>query len=459
MPFEQQSDGDPGGPDPDRSAGLSGGGAGPAGGGPSPSAGGAGPAGGGAGPAGAATADDTLTLRQLAPAAFLPPALFAVGQGAIAPVVVISATQLGASPAMAALVVATAGLGQLLADIPAGAVVHRYGERPTMIGAAALTVLALLGCILAPSLALFAACIFVTGSGTAVWLLARQAYVAEVVPYRLRATAMSTLGGVFRIGLFIGPFLGAAVVLVTGLWGAYAVHIVAAVAAAGVLLVVKDLSPDGNSGGTTGPSTARVPVRVVLSDQRSVFATLGVGALVISAIRAARQVVLPLWGTYLGLSPTTISVIFGLSGAIDMLLFYPAGKVMDRYGRAFVAVPSMTLLGVSLLLVPLTHTAGALLAVGLLIGVGNGMSSGLVMTLGADLAPPDRRPVFLGVWRVFYDAGNGAGPLVIAGVAAVATLGAGIASMGVVGVLGAGWLGYWIPRRVPRPAAPFKRVG
>src|SRR5512141_1783088 len=100
--------------------------------------------------------EETLTLRQIAPAAFLPPGLFAVGQGAIAPVVVISATQLGASPAMAALVVATAGIGQLLADIPAGAVVHRYGERPTMIGAAGLTVLALLGCIVAPTLAMFA---------------------------------------------------------------------------------------------------------------------------------------------------------------------------------------------------------------------------------------------------------------------------------------------------------------
>ena len=151
----------------------------------------------------------------------------------------------GASPAMAALVVATAGLGQIAADIPAGTIVHRFGERPTMIGAAGLTILALLGCIFAPNLAVFAFAIFLTGSGTAVWLLARQAYVTEVVPYRLRATAMSTLGGVFRIGLFIGPFIGAAVVHFTGLWGAYAVHIVAAVVAAGVLLMVKDLSTGG----------------------------------------------------------------------------------------------------------------------------------------------------------------------------------------------------------------------
>ncbi|MET0864268.1 MAG: MFS transporter [Nakamurella sp.] len=393
-----------------------------------------------------ASIDTGVTLRQIAPGAFVPPAVFAVGQGAIAPVVVISATDLGASPAMAALVVATAGLGQIAADIPAGSIVHRYGERPTMIGAAALTILALVGCIFAPNLFLFALSIFVTGIGTAVWLLARQAYVTEVVPYRLRARAMSTLGGVFRIGLFIGPFLGGAVVHFTGLWGAYAVHIVAALVAVGLLLATKDLAVDDD---VDRASRTRAPVGRVISEQRSVFVTLGVGVLGVSAVRAARQVVLPLWGQHLGLSPSTISIIFGVSGAVDMLLFYPAGKVMDRYGRVWVAVPSMVVLGLSLALVPLTQSVAMLTVVGLVMGVGNGMSSGLVMTLGADLAPPGQRPVFLGVWRMFADAGNGVGPFVIAGITAVATLGAGIAAMGGVGLLGAGWLGYWIPRRAP----------
>ena len=142
-------------------------------------------------------------------------------------------------------------------------------------------------------------------------------------------------------------------------------------------------------------------------------------------------------------------MIFGISGTVDMLLFYPAGKVMDRFGRAFVALPSMLVLGISLALLPLAQSATALLVVGLVMGVGNGMSAGLVMTLGADLAPPGQRPVFLGVWRVFSDSGNGVGPFVIAGVTAMATLGVGIVAMGIVGVLGAGWLGFWIPRKVP----------
>ena len=387
--------------------------------------------------------DPELSLWSLAPGAFIPPAVFAVGQGAIAPVVVVSAGQLGASPAAAALVVATAGLGQIVADVPAGAIVHRFGERRTMVAAAGLTVLALFGCIVAPSLALFALAIFLTGVGTAVWLLARQAYLTAVVPFRLRARAMSTLGGVFRIGLFVGPFVGGGAIALFGTDGAYWVHIVAALVAVVVLLLARDLSEPVSAGALT----ARPSLVGTIRENRPVLGTLGVGVLIVSAVRAARQVALPLWGQQLGLSPATISVIFGISGAIDMLLFYPAGSIMDRRGRTWVGVPSMLVLGAALLALPFTTGVASMIIVGLVLGIGNGLSAGIVMTLGADLAPPDRRAVFLGVWRVFADTGGGVGPFVIAGVTAVATVGVGIAAMGVVGLLGAGWLGYWLPRR------------
>lgn len=387
--------------------------------------------------------DPDLSLWSLAPGAFVPPAVFAVGQGAIAPVIVVSAGQLGASPAAAALVVATAGLGQIVADVPAGTVVHRFGERRTMVAAAGLTILALFGCVVAPSLVLFTLAIFLTGVGTAVWLLARQAYLTAVVPFRLRARAMSTLGGVFRIGLFVGPFAGGGAIALFGIDGAYWVHIVAAVVAVAVLLSVRDLSEPGSAGAVTQRPSLAGTVR----ENRSVLGTLGVGVLIVSAVRAARQVALPLWGQQLGLSPAVISVIFGISGAIDMLLFYPAGSIMDRRGRTWVGVPSMLVLGAALLAVPFTTGVVSMIVVGLVLGIGNGLSAGIVMTLGGDLAPPDRRAVFLGVWRVFADTGGGIGPFVIAGVTAVATVGVGIAAMGVVGLLGAGWLGYWLPRR------------
>ncbi len=389
-----------------------------------------------------------VTLRSIAPAAFLPPALFSVGQGAIAPFVVISATDLGASPSQAALVVAIAGIGQLVADIPAGALAARFGDRAAMIGAAFVTCLALAVCMWAPNLPAFAAAMFCTGMGTAVWLLARQAYVAQAVPFHLRARAMSTLGGVFRIGLFVGPFLSGFVVSRVGLAGAYGVHLVACVVAVGVLFITRDVRE-------VIPQTTAVPQSslTLAREHRAVFSTVGVGVLLVSAVRATRQVVIPLWGQHLGLTPTTIALVFGISGGVDMLLFYPAGRVMDRYGRAAAAIPSMALLAVAHLLVPLTTSAGTLVAVGVLMGLGNGASSGLVMTLGADLAPPTARPRFLGIWRLLADVGTGAGPLVLSGMTAVASLAAGIVSFGAVGAIAGGFIGYWIPRR-GRPPKP-----
>ena len=62
----------------------------------------------------------------------------------------------------------------------------------------------------------------------AVWGLARQAYLSEAVPLEMRARALSTLGGVQRIGSFIGPFLGAFAMKFLGTDGAYWVHLVAA---------------------------------------------------------------------------------------------------------------------------------------------------------------------------------------------------------------------------------------
>ncbi len=382
-----------------------------------------------------------VTLRSIAAAAFLPPALYSISLGAIAPVIVITAGHLGASLALAAVIVALAGLGQILADVPAGALTARYGDRPVMIGAGLLTAIALAVCMVAPNIVVFGAAIGVTGMGTAVWMLARLTFVAELVPFHLRARAMSTLGGVQRIGLFLGPFLAAGAVHLFGTSAAYAVALLAVLVATGVLLVVTD--PQQR---TAKIEAAPLDFGPVLRSQRHTFATLGVGVLLVSVIRASRQVVLPLWGEHIGLPPAAISLIFGISGAVDMLLFYPAGRVMDLRGRAWVAVPSMVVLAISHLLLPLSHSALTLIGVALVMGLGNGMGAGMVMTIGADLAPPGQRAVFFGIWRLISDTGNGAGPFLLAGITAVASLGAGILTMGGVGLVAAAAMGYWIPR-------------
>ena len=87
---------------------------------------------------------------------------------------------------------------------------------------------------------------------------------------------------------------------------------------------------------------------------------------------------------------------------------------------------------------------------GIRLGVGNGLSSGILMTLGADIAPPADPAPYLGSWRTLSDAGGATAPLLVSAIAAVAGLSVATGAMGVIGLLGA--LGFirWIPRFVPR---------
>ncbi len=128
-----------------------------------------------------------------------------------------------------------------------------------------------------------------------------------------------------------------------------------------------------------------------------------------------------------------------------MLLFYPGGAIMDRFGRVWVAVPSMIVLGLGFVLLPLTSTALSVGLVAALMGLGNGISAGIVLTLGADMAPPEARAQFLGGWRLCADLGNTLGPFLISAVSVVATLAAASVTLGALTWLGSGWLAKWVP--------------
>ncbi|WP_432549002.1 MFS transporter [Kineococcus arenarius] len=382
---------------------------------------------------------------------YAPAALFSTSQGAVLPVLPLTARAVGAPVAVAALVVALLGVGQVVGALPAGALTARAGERRAMLVAAAVSAAALTGAALAGSVAVLALCVLALGLAAGVWGLARQSYLTAAAPVRLRARALSTLGGVGRIGLFVGPFAGAAGTALLGRAGAYAVAGLVVVAAAVVVLVLPDPATPAPAPGAAGAAApSRAGALSVLREHARLLSTLGAAALAVQAVRQSRQTVLPLWCEQIGLDATVASLVVGLSGAVDTALFYPAGAVMDRFGRRVVGVPSMLVLGAAHALLPLAQTGAGVALVGALMGLGNGMGAGLVMTLGADAAPPGQRARFLGAWRMVTDTGVAVGPVLVGALAGAATLAAAGAGVAVLAVAAAAGLAVWVPRERPR---------
>jgi MFS family permease len=390
--------------------------------------------------------------------AYGPTTLVSIGQGAIMPLVALSARDLGAGVGTAAFIVALIGVGTLLGDLPAGALAARIGEQRALVAACLLDAVALTGAFLAPSLIALALAILTTGLAGSVFNLARLAYLTEVIPVAIRARALSTLGGTFRIGLFIGPLVAAAIVSRWSIGSAYAFAAGMSLAAAVLTAFLPDVTKDRRRVHVDAGLPHRSVVSV-LAEHRRVLLTLGTGVLALSAARSTRQSIVPLWGDAQGLDAATISLIYAVSAAVDIALFYPGGAIMDRFGRVFVAAPAMIVLGLGFVILPLTGTPTTIALVAALMGLGNGISAGLVMTLGADAAPALNRAQFLGGWRLCSDLGNATGSLVVSVVSAFAPLAAAAITMGVLTWAGSVWLIRWVPAHAARThAAPRRGV-
>lgn len=386
------------------------------------------------------TRSTDFRLRDVAVAAYGPSAVSAVGYGAIMPVLALQARALGADVSTAAFVVALWPLGMLATSLPAGALVARLGERTTLLLAGVVDAVAMVGAALATTVWQLGICVAVSGAAWTAFLIARQGYLIDAVPMHWRARAMSLLGGTFRIGVLVGPLIGAALISVADIRAVFLLSGATSLAAALLALVMPDLGAENR---TAQRAAGLDSVRSVLLAHRRTLLTLGVAVIVIGASRSIRASLLPLWAESVGISPSTTSLIFAVAALIDVLFFFPGGWLMDRRGRAVVAVPVVLSVAIACFLLTLTTTAAGVTAVMVLVAVGNGLGSGIVMTLGADTAPEVGRAQYLGGWRLCGDIGNSGGPLLVSAVAAAAPLAAACVVIGVLGLIGTGWVGYW----------------
>ena len=379
---------------------------------------------------------------------YLPSLILSFCDGLLVPVLPLFANSLTPSYALVGAALAADAIGTLIADLPAGVWMRRLDRRRTMVLGVGLVALATALLAVVPGIWLLIAFRLLAGVGAALWNISRHAHIAEVTTGRNRGRAVALFGGIRRVGAFAGPAVGG---LVAGAWGSDGAFLLYAALAAVVLpLAWWFVHPQKDD----EPGAMRPRLRPALREQGRLLAIAGSGQLLGQAIRAGRRILIPLYGAeVLGLGVEAIGIVLSVSALVDVALFYPAGMLMDRRGRKWAIVPSFLIQGVGMALIPLSGGFLGLLAAASLIGLGNGLGSGTMMTLGADLAPPGLLGEFLGVWRLIGDGGFTVGPLLVGVLASVAGLPGAALATAAVGMAAAGTFAWGVPETLGREPA------
>lgn len=367
---------------------------------------------------------------------YVPSFLLAMGQGILIPVLPgFAKEEMAATAAMVGVAVAARHIGTMVFDVPAGILVSRLGLRRTMYTGVILFGLASVWAGLSPNLTSLIAARCLAGVAFAFWSISRQSYIAYEVPIDVRGRVLSLFGGISRIATIIGPLMGGLLAEFVGIRVPfYAQATVALVTLVLIVWSTRNMVEPVITGARHG--VIREISGVVTRHKRD-FATAGVAAIMLQFMRAAREFLIPVWGGEQGFGKDDIGYILTASSAIDSALFPIVGIAMDRWGRKSTGIPAFVILAVAMGLIPLTGSFGALMAVGLLAGFGNGLSTGFVFTMGTDLAPRNNPGEFIGVWRFISDTGGASGPVMIGGIAQVVSLGvAAFTTMG-IGLVGA----------------------
>ena len=373
---------------------------------------------------------EKFSRRSLILPVYLPALLLAFGQGVVTPTFAIYVKSFSLSYGLTTFVIAVAVVGNL----PAGILVERIGRRPSMIVGAMLDALSMLGVGLATNVFQLIIYRLIGGIGGTLWSLSRHAYMTDVIPISERGRSIALFGGINRIGAFGGQliaiFLGAS--LRTPFFVYFAVGGLTSIFC--ILFISETRNP---SASPLSLNLGRLP-RLLKTHHRTLL-TAGLAQICVQTLRQGRWVVIPLYASeYVELPARTVRLIVMISSAVDMSLFPLAGFLMDRFGRRYSAVPCFFIFATGMVLMPFTERFGTLLGTAILIGFGNGVGSGIMMTLGADLAPKDGTGEFLGVWRLLGDFGGAAGHLLVGNVADLWGLGASsfvLAGIGYIAVM------------------------
>ena len=365
-------------------------------------------------------------VRDLLPGVYAPWLAVALGLGVLIVALPLYLLDVGLSFTSTSVVLAAAGFGSFAGALPSGSAIARFGERTTITMSLLVVAVAIALTATSGDPWVLTALQFAVGAAATAMRLGSLTTITRTVPTLSRGRANSMMGGLRRFGGFVGPLTGGVLVDQIGFGATFL--LAGAVTALGLVPLAQD------SRRNTGRAAEPVPIRgglvAALRMHRRLLLTGASGPFLIMAARRGRSVLLPLVAAALDVSPTAVGVIVAIGTGADLVLFPVAGMIMDRFGRLRAIAPAFTLMALGLFVLGSVDTTTGVVVAGTLVGIGNGLSAGTLMTLASDLAPRESPSQFIAGFSAVQDAGQMIGPILVGVIADSFGLGASAVVLG-----------------------------
>lgn len=338
-----------------------------------------------------------------------------LGFGSIVPALALYARSFDVTQSAIGLAIAVYGLARFLVAVPAGRLADRFGRRSTLAWGGLLSSVGNLLCALAPTFAAFVAARFVAGAGAALVLTTGLIVIADISIPANRGRMMSVYQGVFIFAVGIGPLPGG---LLADRWGlaapfvAYAITSVLATAVAWLAIPETRAARRADEPPAAEAAFAD-QLRTVLAHRGFRLVSLIAFVNAVARTGALFNIIPILARDRLALGPDRIGFGLALASVVGLALAYPAGVLVDRYGRKIIIVPATILSGLSLTMYLLAPGYGWFLAACAVWSIAMGISGAAPAAYAADAAPAGMNAAALGSYRMLADLGYVLGPIAL----------------------------------------------
>jgi len=357
--------------------------------------------------------------------------------------------------------------GTVVAPIPTGYLIDRFGRRgmllagPFVIALSSLLIVRVV--VMDGSFNEILFYRFIGGIGEQMWMLSRITVIADTAGSQQRGKQITSMFGVQQIGNLTGPIVGGATSVAFGIWVPFALHAVIVVLAVipSFYLVKETLVRAPIRPGDVGKADA-ARAKLTMADLRTppipqVFAAQFLANITRGGIFGGGVIVV--YASYgFGLSELEIGGLRSAMAFIGIPIMFGAGYVMDRYGRKYTIVPGLIFSGLSMVALALvdwyTMPLEAFIVAFVMVHLAVSVISGNMQTLNTDVAPAHARGSFLGVSRLVAQVGSLASPAGF-GALKVVSFAAGFSLLGGTAFLAALVVFFGIPetlRKQERPA-------